>query len=428
MLRNRLFFFGMMLLVAVVAAPALLAANEVTTIRYAFWGNPAAIGVEKEIIEEFEKAYPTIKVEPIAVGYNDYHTKLLTLIAGGQAPDVMRIDSFYFADFLRVKALLDITKFIKRDHVKVESYYQAGLLDSMNKGKYYGLPWSTAPYYMIVNLKMFKDAGIPVPSPDWQWNDFIRISKALTKGEGANRQYGFADDFQMSHILPWVWGDGGDLFDKTRKKFTLNSKASTAKIQQLADLCKQDIFPDPAQFPSAEVLNRWTVNHKVALRFGSAQEVLALQNVNGFEFEVLPYPGGAANPRTTLFKSNTVGICSASKKQEAAWTFLKFLRAPGMRGEVLYMEAKRMPPTVDNPDLWKIYADPTKSPRKIAEVTQACASKYGHVLPLRPGWLEIQGLLTPQLQKVFAGQLPAATVLKEITPKVEEIMRRTDSQ
>lgn len=413
------------LLLAVTFISTMVTAGNVTTIQYAFWGNPAALGVEKDIIEEFEKTYPNIKVEPIAVGYNDYHTKLLTLIAGGMAPDVMRIDSFYFADFMKVHALKDITKLIKRDSIKMESYYQAGLVDSMYKGKYYGLPWSTAPYYMVVNLKMFNDAGIPLPTNDWKWDDFIKIAKALTKGEGANRQYGFADDFQMFHLFPWIWGEGGDIFNESRTKFTFNSKVAVNKIQQLADLCQQGIFPDPAQFPNAEVLNRWMVNNKVAMRIGSALELLSLQQVDGFEFEVLPFPGGSVSSRTTIFKSNTVGISSSTKKEAAAWTFLKFLRAPGMRGEVLYMQAKRMPPTVDSPELWKIFADPTKSPRKIAEVTQACASKYGHALPLRAGWLEIQGLINPKLQMVFTGQKTAEDAMKEITPRIEEVMRRT---
>ncbi|HBF39326.1 MAG TPA: hypothetical protein DDW50_18655 [Firmicutes bacterium] len=428
MYRKWVLFFILAVIMMILVLPVMSAASDVTTIQYAFWGNPASLGVESDIIAEFEKAYPHIKVEPIAVGYNDYHTKLLTLIAGGQAPDVMRLDSFYFADFMRVKALKDITKLVKRDHINVKAYYQAGLVDSMYKGRYYGLPWSTAPYYMVINLKMFKDAGIAVPQNDWKWNDFIKISKALTKGKGIERQYGFADDFQMFHLLPWIWGEGGDIFDKSRTKFTLNNKAAVNRIQQLADLCKQDVFPDPAQFPTAEVLNRWMVNNKVAMRIGSALELISLQNVKDFEFEVLPFPGGSVSASTTIFKSNTVGISASTKKAEAAWTFLKFLRAPGTRGEVLYMQARRMPPTVDNPELWKIFADPTKSPRKIAEVTQVCASKYGHALPLRTGWLEIQGLLNPEIQMVFAGQKSASEAMKEIAPKVNEVMERTEKQ
>ena len=36
-------------------------AQEKVTIKYAFWGNPAAIGVEEDILKEFHKNIPTFK-------------------------------------------------------------------------------------------------------------------------------------------------------------------------------------------------------------------------------------------------------------------------------------------------------------------------------------------------------------------------------
>ena len=71
----------------------------------------------------------------------------------------MRIDSYYFIDFLRTGALMDITPLIERDGLDMSLYYPAGLLDSMHEGRYYGLPWGTAPLYMIINLDMLDDAG-----------------------------------------------------------------------------------------------------------------------------------------------------------------------------------------------------------------------------------------------------------------------------
>jgi multiple sugar transport system substrate-binding protein len=418
--------FLLLALMVSVVAPAMLAAN-VTTIQYSFWGNPTAIGVEKDIIDEFEKANPTIKVEPIAVAYNDYHTKLLTLIAGGQQPDVMRIDSYFFADFMKAKALKNISRLIKKDNLNMSSYYQAGLQDCMQGQKYFGLPWGTAPLYMFVNVKMFKKAGIKFPAPDWKYDDFLAICKKLRKGTGAASQYGFAfsSTADIGYVFPFVWGNGGDLFDKTKQKFTLNRPESVQKLQELANLVKEGLFPDPAQFTTAEVLNRWMVNNKLAMRIGSAAEILSLQNMKGIEFELLPFPGTVKYPRVTPYKSNVVGISASTKKQKAAWTFLKFLRGPGQRGEVLYMQAKRIPPTFDDANLWKIYADPTKSPKAVASVSKEIAKSYGHVFPLRAGWMEIQGELLPQLQRVFAGQLSAAQALKKITPKIQAIMDRT---
>ncbi len=89
------------------------------------------------------------------------------------------------------------------------------------------------------------------------------------------------------------------------------------------------------------------------------------------------------------------------------------------------MQAKRMPPTFDDPELWKIYADPTKSPKMVAEITKIIAKDYGHALPLRTGWMEVLGLLLPQLQRVYAGQVTAEQAMNEIAPKVQEVLDRT---
>ncbi len=415
---------GLLLLVAVLSTLA-FAANTVT-IQYAFWGDPNAIGVEKDIIEGFEKNHPNIKVTPIVSAYNDYHAKLLTLFAGGQAPDVMRIDSYFMADFMKNKALKDITPYIKRDKIDMNAYYQAGLLDNMQGGKYYGLPWGTAPIFMFVNVKMFKDAGIPIPSVDWTYDDFVKIARQLSKGEGADRQYGYAlNPTDLGYFFPFIWAHGGDLFDKNRKKFTLDQPQSIQGIQAIVDLIKDGTIPDPAQFTSAAVVNRWMTNHKVALRTGTAQEIITLQRVEGFEFEVLPCPGTAKNPNVTISKSNVTAMSASTKKDKAAWEFLKYMRAPGQEGEMLYMKAKRVPPSIDDQKLWEAYADPTKSPKNVVAVAKAVASKYGHTLPLRVGWNEIQGLLIPQLQRVFAGQTTAEQAMKDLAPRVKDVLDRT---
>jgi len=65
------------------------------TLKYAFWGNPEAIGVEQDIITAFEKEHPEIKIETVVSAYDDYHTKIQTMIAGNMAPDIMRIDDYY---------------------------------------------------------------------------------------------------------------------------------------------------------------------------------------------------------------------------------------------------------------------------------------------------------------------------------------------
>ncbi|WP_319559596.1 sugar ABC transporter substrate-binding protein [Marispirochaeta sp.] len=397
-----------------------------TTIQYAFWGNPDAIGVEEEIINIFEAKNPGIKIEPVVSGYDDYHTKLLTLLAGGVPPDVVRIDSYFFQDFMRAKALREISDLIDRDGIDLSKYYPLGVQENTYADGIYGLPWGTAPLYMLLNLKMFRDAGVPLPPMDWDWKDFARITKTLTKGEGAEKQFGFATSVRnLSSILPFVWANGGDLFDPSMTYFAFDKPEAYEAIQKLADLYREGYMPqDALNAPSNTVLNRWFVNNKLAMMGGAASDILTIQNVEGTEFEAWPLPNGRIK-KTTVYKSNIVGISSQSKKIDQAWTFLKFLRGPEGVGEELYMKAHRIPPTIDDQKYWEMYADPLKYPKQIAENTTEISKKYGRLLPLRPGWLEVQQLLTPVFQAIFLGEITAEKGMKDIAPSVQAILNKS---
>ncbi len=412
-------------LAILVLAFGIVGAQARTTIKYAFWGNPDAIGVEKDIIEEFEALNPGIKVEPVVSGYGDYHTKLLTMIAGGAAPDVMRVDSYYFSDFIKVGALRGIDDLVARDKIDLSGYYQQGIEECTTGGKLYGLPWATSALYMFVNLDVLEKAGLKMPSNDWTWDDFVAICKAVTKGSGADKTYGFAFEIgTISTILPWVWANGGDLFNPERTKFTLDQPAAVQAVQRLADLLRQGYLPPETVSATADINTRLFVNGKVAMRMGSAAEILSTQKVEGVRFEVLPMPNGKIR-NTTVFKSNIVGIASSSRRQEAAWTFLKYLRGPEGKGETLYMKAKRMPPTMDSATYWGLYADATKYPKLVEANSKAISKSYGHKLPLRAGWLEVEQLVRPAIQLVLTGDKTAEVALREVAPKAQAVLDRT---
>lgn len=425
MIKTRVIFLVLCLtLVITLIAGATMAADATVTIQYGFWGNPAAIGVEKDIIDRFEYANPGIKVTPIAVGYADYHPKMLTMIAGGQAPDVMRIDSYCFADFMKAKAFKDLGTLIRRDKIDLKWYYEAALGDCVSKGRYYGLPWASAPILMFLNKKMFKEAGIPIPSPDWKWDDFVSVLRGMRKGEGVTRQYGFdVGTTSYNGILPFVWGVGGDLFDKDRKKFTLDSPEAVKRIQELADLVKQGLLADPAEFAATGVGSRMFFTNKLAMKHDSVSFLINAIQVEGLEWMALPFPSGDKTSQTTINKANVVGIAVSTKNLGAAWTFLKFLRGPGGAGERLYMKAKRMPPTGDDPEMWELYSA-GGAVQNVPEIVKLVNRKYAHTLPLVAGWTEIESTIVPQLQRIFSGQITAEAGMKEIAPKVQSILDR----
>ncbi len=392
------------------------------TVQYGFWGNPDAIGVEQEIIEAFEASNDKIKIEPVVSGYGEYHTKLLTLLAGGNAPDVMRIDSYFFQDFTQMNALRALDDLVARDGVDMKAYYQQGVIENTFKGKLYGLPWGTAAIYMLINLDVMDAAGLDLPSLDWTMDDFEQILRVF---EGQDDVYGYGFELgNMSAMFPFVWANNGDLLNADKTKFAMNSPEAVAALDRIASLYQEGLMPEDCVTADPDTLTRWFINNKIAMRLGAASEILSLQKVEGSRFEAWPMPSGASQ-QATIFKSNIIGLNSKSKKTEDAWTFLKFLRGPQGEGESLYMKAKRIPPTIDDAKYWKLYADPNKYPKMIEENSRKIAAIYGHNLPIRPGWLEIQQLICPAYQQIFLGELSAQEAMDGIAPKAQAVLDRT---
>ena len=67
------------------------------TVTISFWHayneTEAAVLVDT-LIPAFEAEHPNIRVEALTVPYDEFHRKLLTSIAGGTAPDLIRQISF----------------------------------------------------------------------------------------------------------------------------------------------------------------------------------------------------------------------------------------------------------------------------------------------------------------------------------------------
>lgn len=422
MKRTLLMLLSLVMIVSVLGAQGTqeIKQSGPVTLKYAFWGNPDAIGVEQDIIKAFEEKHPDIKIEPIVSGYADYHTKLMTMIAGNMAPDVMRIDDYYFYDFIKLGAVESLSPFIQRDKIDLDLYPKMGIEEAIVDGQIYGLPWGTAPLYMLLNLDVFEKAGVALPSLDWTTKDFERIVRSFNPQK--DKVYGFAIDTNyLSSVLPHIWSKGGTLLSEDKSLYTGDSPEASSAIQMLADLYKEGYMPkDTINSGNTEALRRWFSNGTIAMMSGSAQEILAIQKIEGIRFEAWTMPQALNSKNTTVFKSNTISISKSSKQKEAAWIFTKFLR--GVEGEDLYVRAKRFPPTLNIPENWAFYLDPNLYPKQIKQNSELIAKEYGHTLPLRTGYAAIESKVIPAVQSAMLGTKTAQQAMADIRADITKII------
>jgi multiple sugar transport system substrate-binding protein len=166
--------------------------------------------LEKTIIPAFQEAHPDITVVSMNVPYDQFRRKLLTSIAGGTAPDLIRADIIWVPEFAYMGALASLDELMPDFNEYKDAVFPGPLATNYLKGHYYGLPLDTNTRVLIYNMGMFEEAGIAEPPGTME--DFLAACEKI-KALGADK-YCFADGGTYAWAVnPWIWSFGGDVTD-----------------------------------------------------------------------------------------------------------------------------------------------------------------------------------------------------------------------
>lgn len=146
-----------------------------------FW----AMGYEGEVVAqllpEFERRNPGIKVDLQQLPWLSAHEKLLTGFAGDALPDVVPLGNTWIPEFAALDALEPLGPFIARTPSLETTDYFPGPWDSgVVGGNVYAVPWYVETRLPFYRTDLLKKAGINAPPKSW---DEWRTAMAAIKRE-----------------------------------------------------------------------------------------------------------------------------------------------------------------------------------------------------------------------------------------------------
>ncbi|MYJ77420.1 MAG: extracellular solute-binding protein, partial [Caldilineaceae bacterium SB0670_bin_27] len=206
------------------------------------------------LIEDFQAANTDITIDPIwePGGAIQIQTKLLTLIAAGDAPDSYWAHSYTNSGQAVRNIQLDVNPFIDADDdISGDDFLLAAYKDFQYEGRQIGFPRETTSTVIIYNAEFFDAAGMPRPTDGWTWADFIECATAMTQGEGPDRTYGTADWHRNRNTWIRMWQKGGDVLSEDRTKFTMNQEPSLSQVVEIQDWHQEGGIHVPATVTEA---------------------------------------------------------------------------------------------------------------------------------------------------------------------------------
>ncbi len=374
-------------------------------ITVATWDDATGRAPVEKLIADFERLHPDIDVELEPAGTQGYTERIVVGIATNTLPDIFLW--WNFPELVKQGVLTDLTPYLETGALGVtrKTWYPAVLNMAMVGGKVYGLPKDFTPRVIYYNMDLFDAAGLPYPSDDWAWDQFLSLAKKLVV---PSKQWGFIPPSGSYALQGWVWSNGGDFLspDGSQALGFVDSPKTVEAVQWLADLrLVHGVAPPPGTvepqggFFAAGQLGmmdngRWpilTLRQNPSLRFGTV---------------VPPHPANGAK-RTTIHSSAWV-VSATSKYPKEAFTFLAFLAGPpGHRAQA---EAGWALPAVPS------VAEELGLLRNRQERAFYEALRYAtvtHVFMRNSNWWELDKDLSRALGEIFSGAKPARVALTE---------------
>ena len=401
------------------------------TLNYMAWGNFEQLAVEQQICDAFEKAHPDVRVHLFMVPGSAYTDKLQLMLASRTAPDVMRVDHYYFPALVRKDYFLPLDPFIAHEKPGfLDDFVPTALDECRYKSGLFAMNVLFGPTVIYYNKNLFKAAGLSEPyelaqKGAWNWDAFVQTAQALTQKEkGTDRIAQFG-----TSMPPWpgycsvIWNRGGQLMSDDWSHMVLGDSADgVAAMQDLADLrWKYHCAPTPSDgalsafaFESGKLAMSWD---------WSGMSPKYRKSVKKFDWDIAPMPSGPKGDRVVV-KGNQIVANALTKHPDLAWEFLKFITGPETE-QMVCGTLRRSTPT-------------RKSVQQSAEYLQAELPPYhpkvfldsverGRILPINPRYNEWSTEFTSATELLFNLQSESAeATAKNATARVNRLLARPE--
>jgi len=343
------------------AAPTAVPPKEPVTLDFLAWGAPADQPAWEQLVQMYMERNPNVTVNytPIADPNANFYAKLQTSIAGGTPPDVSSFQGWEWQTYADKGLLAPIDDYIKRDNMGV-LYPQdvQGVVDTTARnGATYLIPMQVATMLMFYARKPFDDAGMPYPTDDWTFEEFMDMAQKLTNTSGEQKMFGLESNGSWFRDIGFIRGTGKQEFDSL-----IDPKTSMFNQPEIVDIVQkvaQDVIyslgvsPSPADKEggsNAFNTGNCAMKYEGPWWFPRMNSPELRAENKQIEFDVVLMPKMADTARPHRGWAEGVALLQSDNVEEA-WGFASF--AASEEGDKIYSETTgRMPNNIALLESW----------------------------------------------------------------------------
>jgi multiple sugar transport system substrate-binding protein len=320
-------FLSALLLLLVGCAPG---PSDRETIR--FWTMGREGEVVQQLLPEFERRNPGIRVRVQQVPWSAAHEKLLTAFAGDNLPDLCQLGNTWLPEFAALDALTELTSSVANSRAVVADDYFAGIWDTnVIDGRLRGVPWYVDTRLLFYRSDLLKQAGFEAPPRSWaEWE---RALAALKREAGPGRYAILLPLNEPEPLIALGLQQDDPLLRENGRWGGFSSPGFRRALDFYAAMFRNGSAP---VLGGAQISNVWTEFGRGQFAFyisgpwniGEFKRRLPAERQDDWMTAPLPGPEG---PGASTAGGSSLVIFRSSRHREAAWRLVEYLSEPSVQ-------------------------------------------------------------------------------------------------
>lgn len=292
------------------------------------WGNGDQMEAYKKIVKMFNETNKGgVQASIEVVPSSDYTTKLNAMIAAGNAPDVIMQSGDFGGFYYRNGNFENLTPYLERDGIDISQVLLPGIDSGTVWDDNYreALPFSGDAMAIAYNKSYFDEKGVPYPTDDWTWEEFVETCKKLTTGEGEEKNYAISYHWALPSYATFM--EGGKLYDLTSQPPVMmaNDPKTVKGMEKIIGLMRDGLMADSVAAKSMPAEQRFFAGRSAMMYFFSWDVINFVDSIgSSFEWGAVRLPKNDSGEHTSLLYSTGYAMNTASTNKDGAWEFIKY--------------------------------------------------------------------------------------------------------
>lgn len=300
------------------------------------WPRPELNAYFEEVVAEFEKQNPDIKIKMEAAGDEAIKDKLRVMMGTATQPDIYFAWTGEFATkFVRSGNALDLTSAIENDSDWNNRLMKAGLEAYSYNDKVYGIPLRMNAKFFVYNKDLFDKYNLKAPKT---WKEFENVMKTLKDNDvtpiGFGNIYPWAGCHYITGLNQKMLPEDVRKSDYTPKNGEFTHPGYIKAIEYFKSLADKGYFNDGFNSTEHNMGIEMFYSGQVAMTYVELIEFRDIDtDFQGDEWSFFPMPEiaeGEGNQNYITGAPDGFMISSNTDHPEEAIKFLKFLTSNEM--------------------------------------------------------------------------------------------------